>query len=198
MKVVPQSTRLSTIKRDSRSERVDSEPKDLVDIQFNRPGLAIQLDHSYHSDPALKLLSLMAGRASFEGVANPNYKFDAESSGSIPESDKPFLDRVTSLGKEAGIDWFYSFEKMGGCNGSRRSHDGFEMSFDNGTPNEILTPNGQYSFGSSSMNSNATQRFHELLRRDFEVETVVPQKDYIPQYSITGPLLRFTPKQPLA
>jgi len=35
----------------------------------------------------------------------------------------------------------------------------------------------------------------QLLEKHFEIETVISKKGSIPEYSITGPLLRLTPKQ---
>lgn len=173
------------------------EALDRVEYQLGADGVVWERDSRpfYIKTPA-QMMQFMAQTATFDGLPNPNYDPEnSEPSGFIPQTDKPFLGQVEKLGKEAGIEWFYSFKEMGGVNRYWRSHEGFEMSFDNGSPQKILTPEGSYSFGSSSSKSDAPERFMQLLEKHFEIETVIPKKGYIPEYSITGPLLRLTPKQ---
>jgi hypothetical protein len=173
------------------------EPMERVEYHVGGDGVVWERDSRpfFMTTPA-QMFQFMAQNATFDGIPNPNYDpARIEPSGFIPQADKPLLRQIENLGKEAGIEWLYSFEKMGGVNRFRRSHEGFEMSFDNGSPDKVLTPEGSYSFGSSVSRSDSPGRFMQLLEKHFEIETVIPKKSYIPEYSITGPLLRLTPKK---
>jgi hypothetical protein len=93
----------------------------------------------------------------------------------IKPEHKKILDKIRELYVEAGGEPYYKPEDWG-LNEFGKSKRGVEISFDYGTPQDMLTPDGYYVILGSNRCGDLNE-FWELFTKEFEIEIVVPKRD---------------------